>query len=617
MQIKSVIDFFLPRQHVPPSHNQVEIDDSALFESSFGNPPEVIHEPLRDPTSFRFLEVLPAQSLEQPLRCHLWDASDRDRSPETFPGYVALSYVWDDFSHTETVTINGQSFEIRDNLADALRELRSEFCTVEQSPCSFLIWIDAICINQSDGAEKASQVRQMDKIYAQASEVLIWLGKTGRDAAETFKIMDDLEIAWRTADIYNYDVRSHLQRLEDSRKEPLRRLSELMCNPWFTRVWTIQEVVLPQHATLIWGSHRLNAAKLLIPVTKARFWEAINPGQTRPRKPGHRHEQQLLVHAINQIRVPQIAKGVPWRYDQIPELLGWTGAYRCTDDRDRVYGVLGLLEPKRDGLPVDYTKSLAEVFIDVVRVCIQSAQDLTILSYAEMVASSKKGPSSSLATGSALPSWCPDWTDPHRGTHRYLKLCRGRKTYDAGKATPFAATRHMPPNVAINMDTKTLSVEGYRIQTIHWTSIPLDRVYEDQDVPHATLAQTVHEALQSLSNPMELPNLHAELWSTITADLWVKRGAQPVAYYRISREGLPGFPPQNKTEQEMLIKERKNSSQLWAPLHRRLLVTSAPPFLALGPLGARRGDVICALFGGDCLYVLGERDGCWRFIGEW
>lgn len=39
-----------------------------------------------------------------------------------------------------------------------------------------VIWIDAICINQSDDEEKAQQVLIMRDIYAQAEETIVWLG---------------------------------------------------------------------------------------------------------------------------------------------------------------------------------------------------------------------------------------------------------------------------------------------------------------------------------------------------------------------------------------------------------------------------------------------------------
>jgi hypothetical protein len=40
-----------------------------------------------------------------------------------------------------------------------------------------LLWADAICINQMDPVEKASQILHMGEIYSQAHRVVVWLGK--------------------------------------------------------------------------------------------------------------------------------------------------------------------------------------------------------------------------------------------------------------------------------------------------------------------------------------------------------------------------------------------------------------------------------------------------------
>lgn len=42
------------------------------------------------------------------------------------------------------------------------------------------LWIDAICINQDDIAEKNSQVAMMAEIYKKATRVNIWLGESNR-----------------------------------------------------------------------------------------------------------------------------------------------------------------------------------------------------------------------------------------------------------------------------------------------------------------------------------------------------------------------------------------------------------------------------------------------------
>jgi hypothetical protein len=41
------------------------------------------------------------------------------------------------------------------------------------------IWVDSVCINQKDPAERSSQVAMMRDIYESSEEVVIWLGDRG------------------------------------------------------------------------------------------------------------------------------------------------------------------------------------------------------------------------------------------------------------------------------------------------------------------------------------------------------------------------------------------------------------------------------------------------------
>ncbi|KAH8725911.1 heterokaryon incompatibility protein-domain-containing protein, partial [Phaeosphaeriaceae sp. PMI808] len=85
------------------------------------------------------------------------------------PPYKALSYTWGPPGDTREITIDGIVVPIRENLYQALYHLRYPTTTRR-------LWIDAVCINQLNNAEKNSQVSQMSKIYAAAYEVLVWLG---------------------------------------------------------------------------------------------------------------------------------------------------------------------------------------------------------------------------------------------------------------------------------------------------------------------------------------------------------------------------------------------------------------------------------------------------------
>lgn len=84
-------------------------------------------------------------------------------------GYDALSYAWGDTVNQQWIVLNGSPVRVRKNLHDALLELRERGI---KGP----IWIDALCINQSNKLEKAQQLPLMNFIYDQADTVYVWLG---------------------------------------------------------------------------------------------------------------------------------------------------------------------------------------------------------------------------------------------------------------------------------------------------------------------------------------------------------------------------------------------------------------------------------------------------------
>ncbi|KAH7633759.1 hypothetical protein B0T09DRAFT_97732 [Sordaria sp. MPI-SDFR-AT-0083] len=93
----------------------------------------------------RLFELLPANSLEEPIRCRLYKTR---LSIET--DYTALSYVCGDPTATSPITVNGLPFQATHNLCAALRRIQSK------SSLPTTLWVDAICIKQSDNDEKSS-----------------------------------------------------------------------------------------------------------------------------------------------------------------------------------------------------------------------------------------------------------------------------------------------------------------------------------------------------------------------------------------------------------------------------------------------------------------------------
>ncbi|KAK1707925.1 heterokaryon incompatibility protein-domain-containing protein [Colletotrichum lupini] len=95
--------------------------------------------------------------------------------------YAALSYVWGSATNTTAIDIEGASFNATLNLHLALKQLR-------MNAVDSWLWIDAICIKQTDLKEKSWQINAMRDIYSGADMVYMWLGPgtENSDAAMDF-----------------------------------------------------------------------------------------------------------------------------------------------------------------------------------------------------------------------------------------------------------------------------------------------------------------------------------------------------------------------------------------------------------------------------------------------
>lgn len=202
--------------------------------------------------AIRLLRLEKGYSAE-PLRCELFEAHlhDIDGIP-----YEALSYTWGDASAKREVIVNQQSFSITANLETALRALRLPHQ-------DRLLWVDAICIDQSSDVEKSHQVGQMRLVYKLAEQVIIWLGPSSED-------IDLLMGLANTLDLHASRTKSWEQEWEsivvanggpatDMFYRAYMALDELLARPWFRRVWIIQEVASARSAVVVCGAKSISS----------------------------------------------------------------------------------------------------------------------------------------------------------------------------------------------------------------------------------------------------------------------------------------------------------------------------------------------------------------------
>jgi hypothetical protein len=112
---------------------------------------------------------------------------------DTKPPYFALSYTWghpilDDFEDdlSNAILCNGRWVSVGLNLKEALC-----FFFDQKLSHSDWLWVDAVCIDQSNLTERGEQVQHMTQLYAYAREVLVWLGHEDADARCAFDFLGE------------------------------------------------------------------------------------------------------------------------------------------------------------------------------------------------------------------------------------------------------------------------------------------------------------------------------------------------------------------------------------------------------------------------------------------
>ncbi|KAI6082162.1 heterokaryon incompatibility protein-domain-containing protein [Hypoxylon rubiginosum] len=338
--------------------------------------------------------------LKRCLRLRRFEPPGRTDISWHIPRFEALSYVWGDQSDPEEIiiyTISGPFWSttkknhgvvrIGKNLAAALRQLR-------RKSKKKTLWCDSICINQNDLAEREREVQRMAHLYLHVDRVVAWLGPEADDSQLALEKLalagsqivsegwDDGAPTWSV--ISKSDERLTKPEIEFpfSQRE-WQAIEKLIDRPWFKRLWVRQEIALACEATIICGNAEIswtllrNAAICL--VQKLPKPKLDDDCLTKYEK--NLENLDSLIHANAGM--------------SNTDVIALTRDSMCMDDRDRVYGVLGILAKYSDDALVsaNYSLSTKEVYRDFVINYSRLYGDLSLLEFCEMA---------------SQPSWVPD-----------------------------------------------------------------------------------------------------------------------------------------------------------------------------------------------------------------
>ncbi|EME40241.1 hypothetical protein DOTSEDRAFT_108565, partial [Dothistroma septosporum NZE10] len=103
----------------------------------------------------RLLTIAPAAARSDPIICTLHETRLSSSTPNSFE---TISYTWGDASLSGDILVNGEALRIPASAVAAIRNVR----TLDRER---VVWIDSVCINQNDLAERGEQVTLMSRVY--------------------------------------------------------------------------------------------------------------------------------------------------------------------------------------------------------------------------------------------------------------------------------------------------------------------------------------------------------------------------------------------------------------------------------------------------------------------
>jgi hypothetical protein len=279
----------------------------------------------------RILHLMPPAhgDTESPIVCEISVASRSDN-----PDYEALSYVWDDHAPF-TIQVSGSDVKVTPGLYNALRQLR-----LHDRPRN--LWIDQLSIEQWNLEEKAQQVQLMRSTYTRCSRCIVWLGMppagiTATDGKNAFDIVRYLADALEATDPNSMPLPSAIaddHLTFDRAMEALRSVAHSY-NPWWDRIWTVQEAALPEKLILQFSDITLPWSVIQ---RACRVWVTKGIPWPLAQKISDQH-----LHYLNELMCHSIWVNVAkLRRDNPLEAVHRWRSRLATDPRDKVFGLFGL-----------------------------------------------------------------------------------------------------------------------------------------------------------------------------------------------------------------------------------------------------------------------------------
>ena len=571
------------------------------------------------------------------------------------PPFVALSYTWGQTMDPKSININGHRFEV---LADLYRFLNI-LPQLEEFSAQTWWWIDSICINQADEKEKSEQMAIMGRIYEKASKTVVWLGEEG----DCGGAVDGLRRLCKEMDkATRKDNSMDKEKLREMRGEKKginwKAIERLLLRPWWRRVWTLQEFLISKRISFFCGKKSISRRDFqdaILATWVCKVWNGLM-------------DTKAFYAGWNRRRMNQWYSQRPHEMSLVA-MMAYVGDSGATDERDRVYSLLGVAKDSDLIGTLDPKSTVYDVYSELVGSFISKYKSLDIICYAHLFNYSAR----KSKDNKTLPSWVPDWRASVEGKVIPVMACQGsspgtgnfRPAWVTESEAIYKASGNKSPRYSISKDARVLTCTGVVLDKIDGlggskyedageinetkNELPLEQSTSEQSIQLDGKAASTSGLMKIISPCLALDRKDRYLAENLAPGLFRKDFEIFCKAYleHGADERIPTYFREWLERNKMLLLrgrtlgERCRDATLYTPtakweefcdgplkyfngrvedtvvtMARRLAVTEEG-HLGMAASRATRGDLICVLYGCSIPVLLREqKDGTCELIGE-
>lgn len=530
------------------------------------------------------------------------------------PGeYDALSYCWGSPENPHEIQLNGAPFHVSPSLGVALQYLR-------QLDRPRRLWIDAICINQTESDEKLHQVEQMRSIYESASRVLVWLGPPSATSGYAFDVME------KRAAVGEFTAETRFSYTHDD----INSIVDLLQRPYWHRLWVVQEVAVSSKDLMLGCGARWLPWEALVLVMGSMYTLALDASfemrsgvelaVNRYRELDKMRKQ--IQGTLPDIHSPSKAALTEKAKTNALELMNISVSRLATDPRDHIYALLGLMRSKSGkdsrldhGLVPDYSKTYSHVFCEATKAIMETEKTLEILQFKNHLSSS------------GLPSWVPDFSIDW--TRTFPKLGSDDDWRNQSVFQSIRGTDRISP------DLKTLHACGNTVDTVELT-IDLQGLDHDSRnalrIVHCAVFGTATNGLDPVDVSYTPTFRYAvdAIWRSLIGNMGIKNAKPAGDDYHdvyltlVGRGPLDRPSPHFKGKKDFVFSKRMQHYIEAVKMavrrtpespHRRFMITKTG-LIGLGTPDCQKGDSLCVFSGYKMPVVLRPCGEHYRFLGS-